>query len=139
MCFFICYVKFFPFFDKIKTYVTIHLKARSNLVCVTEQRYVSRFLTRLWSVRISLISDTQTEILGFHVYKYKKKTKKQKWSKDREKWLFSWLVTSFFMYLKSIEIRTDHKPVKNMQTRSNYIMVLNDEWWKFSSILKWKV
>ena len=78
MCFFIYYVKFFPFFDKIKTYVTIHLKARSNLVCVTEQRYVSRFLTRLWSVRVSLITDTQTGILGFHDFMCINTKKKQK-------------------------------------------------------------
>ena len=46
-------------------------------VCVTEQHYVSRFFTSLWSVRKPLPFDIQNpESPGFsteHVYKYKTK------------------------------------------------------------------
>ena len=41
-----------------------------SLVCVTEQQYVLIFSTRLWSVRISLISDTwNSEISGYQLCK----------------------------------------------------------------------
>ena len=50
-------------------------RLKESLVCVTEQRYVSIFFTRLWSVRKPLLFDTQNpEISGFstaHAYKYK--------------------------------------------------------------------
>ena len=78
-----------------------HTKERmkENLVCVTEQHYVSIFFTRLWSVRKPLLFDTQNpEISGFstaHAYKYK--TKRQ-WSETAEKWDFCWLVTRLPLY-----------------------------------------
>ena len=37
----------------------------------------------------------------------KKPNGKQKWSKDREKLHFCWLVTSLLIYLKSIAVRSD--------------------------------
>ena len=70
-------------------------KSQSELffVCVTEQHYFSRFFSRLWSVCIPLLFDTQNPgISGFstvHAYKYQKrqakKTKRQVKMKRRQR------------------------------------------------------
>ena len=56
------------------------------IVCVTEQHYVSIFITRLWSVRKPRLFNTYNpEISGFstaHEYKYK--TKRQTKIKRRQ-------------------------------------------------------
>ena len=57
-------------------------------VCVKERNYVSRFFTRLWSVRSALIFDTQNpEISRFliaHAYKYKTKRQAKMNQKHRK-------------------------------------------------------
>ena len=99
-----------------------HTKERmkENLVCVTEQHYVSIFFTRLWSVRKPLLFDIQNPgISGFstvHAYKYKPNGK-QKGSEYRRKITFFLISdTSLPIYLKSINLHTDNKRVKKIET-----------------------
>ena len=62
--------------------------------------------TKSWNFRISTAQiDINT-----------KPNDKQKWSEERIKLPFYWLVISLAMYLKSIEIRTDHKRVEKMKS-----------------------
>ena len=72
-------------FEQLNSWVFSTFGIPEFLVCVTEQHYVSRFFTRLWSVRKALLYDTQNpEISGFstaHACKYK--TKQQEKMKQR--------------------------------------------------------
>ena len=89
------------------------------LVCVTEQHYVSIFFTRLWSVGKPRLFDTENpEISGFQL-RMRINTKpncNQKLSEERIKMTFCWLITSLPMYQKSIDLPTDHKRVKKIET-----------------------
>ena len=81
------------------------------LVCVTDQRYVSIFFTRLWSMRKPLLFDTQNPgISGFstaHAYKYK--TKRQaKMKRDSRKMTF--LLISHQATLVLEKHRFAHRP-----------------------------
>ena len=58
-----------------------------------------------------------------HIHINTKPNDKQKWSRDREKLHFFWLVTSLSMYLKSRGLCTDHKRLTKKSKRSALLVI----------------